>query len=126
MPAVGGTAALLKAKTNMTSYTQHARDRIEEYRIIDNRRRAVYQPGSRKLPGACDRAERRNYDPSTLRVGQVESPAHHTDIHCAHVRDILPLIEDLHFDPLFDGWSDDYYSKKSKLDFSLTPPNEEG
>ena len=80
----------------MTTFTTHVRNRIEEFCDIDRRRYGC------KL-GACDRA---NYYPGTQRVGHVTSPSYHHDIRCTRVRDALPLIEDVHFDPLFDGWGE--------------------
>lgn len=83
----------------MTAYTKHARDRIEEYRIIDR---------DLALPRVPPRPP--NFDPFgddyplIHRVGHVESPSYSDTIPCAHVRAIMPMIEDLHFDPLFDGW----------------------
>lgn len=102
----------------MTTFTQHTLNRIEEYRDID-RRRAVYPPRSRKLPGACDRSERLDYYPYTPRVGHVAEPSFHTDIRDARVRDIMPIIEDMHYDPLFDGWSDTPYGLAKKVSQSL-------
>jgi hypothetical protein len=84
----------------MTTFTQHARNRIEEFHDID-RRRTVYQPGSRHYAQGTGTG---GFDPDIRRVGHVESPTYNDTIPCARVRSMMPMIEDLHFDPLFDGW----------------------
>lgn len=62
-------------------------------------------------------------------IGRVESPSYNDTIQCARVRDMMPLIEDDTYDPLFDGWGDltpyrlqHRFAKKETYKSLLTQP----